>query len=208
MSIAAIKLGIAAIDSCCSCDQCYAAITALRTAIAEAEKSEPFCYLYYERGEEMFAPPDGYRPDDAQALYLAPQPTAIAEAEACEPVAWFCCVPGQNPCLRFDEPSDEQYPPGYKDPLFLSAVAQPAPKQEPAPTWTDADIAKMHRLAAALDSDETAPVQAQPAKPLTREEISDLMLISIGQRTLPEPSKPRLRSNYDQRRIYQGLLLT
>lgn len=46
---------------------------------AEAEKVEPFCWLYYERGEEMFAPPDGYRPDDAQPLYLAPQPAPKQE---------------------------------------------------------------------------------------------------------------------------------
>lgn len=49
----------------------------LVTYAQPAPKQEPFCYLYYERGEEMFAPPDGYRPDDAQALFLAAgaQPT-------------------------------------------------------------------------------------------------------------------------------------
>lgn len=41
-----------------------------------------------------------------------------------EPVAWLCCVPGQDPCLLFDEPSDERYPPGYKDPLVPAAGAQ------------------------------------------------------------------------------------
>jgi hypothetical protein len=44
----------------------------LVTYAQPAPKQEPFCWLYYERGEEMFAPPDGYRPDDAQPLFLAP----------------------------------------------------------------------------------------------------------------------------------------
>jgi len=36
-----------------------------------------------------------------------------------KPSAWLCCVPGQDPCLLFDEPPDTQYPPGYKTPLFF-----------------------------------------------------------------------------------------
>ena len=44
-----------------------------------------------------------------------------------EPVAWRCCMPGQEPILLHDEPSDERYPPGYKDPLFY----HPAPKRKP-----------------------------------------------------------------------------
>lgn len=79
MSITAMKIALNALELATTPlakdrQEVLQAITALRTAIAEAEKQEPFCYLYYERGEEMFAPPEGYRPDDAQALYLAPQP--------------------------------------------------------------------------------------------------------------------------------------
>ena len=37
-----------------------------------------------------------------------------------EPVAWLCCVPGQDAILLFDEPSDERYPPKYKDPLYTT----------------------------------------------------------------------------------------
>jgi hypothetical protein len=43
---------------------------------------------------------------------------AIEQAEAEEPYAWVCCVPGQDPCFLLSEPSDERYPPGYKEPLY------------------------------------------------------------------------------------------
>jgi hypothetical protein len=46
-----------------------------------------------------------------------------------EPVAWRCCMPGQDPILLHDEPSDERYPPGYKDPLYY----HPAPRTEQEP---------------------------------------------------------------------------
>lgn len=42
----------------------------------------------------------------------------LAEIKAQEPVAWLCCVPGQDAVLLFDEPSDERYPPGYKEALI------------------------------------------------------------------------------------------
>lgn len=35
-----------------------------------------------------------------------------------EPVAWVCCVPGQEVVLLFVEPSDERYPPKFKDHLY------------------------------------------------------------------------------------------
>jgi hypothetical protein len=37
-----------------------------------------------------------------------------------EPVAWLCCVQGQDAVLLFDEPSDEQYPPKCKEPLYTT----------------------------------------------------------------------------------------
>lgn len=93
MSITAMKSALSALDSLFNWqvdeqrgNRCVAAITALRTAISEAEK--PFCWLYYERGEEMFAPPDGYHPDDAQPLYLAPQPAQPAPKQEPNHSAW------------------------------------------------------------------------------------------------------------------------
>ena len=86
-------------------------ITAMKQAL------EALKYIGYVPRE------DGSHPIEKAITALR---TAIAEAEACEPSAWLCCVPGQNPCLLFDEPSDERYPPGYKDPLFLAAGAQDA----------------------------------------------------------------------------------
>ena len=46
----------------------------------------------------------------------------IAEQAEQEPVAWWCCAPGQDPVLLFDEPSDERYPPNYKEPLYAAPV--------------------------------------------------------------------------------------
>ena len=48
----------------------------------------------------------------------------------------------------------------------LADHASSAIAAQPVPTWTDADIAKMHRLAAALDSDEPSiagfPIKLDP----------------------------------------------
>ena len=44
---------------------------------------------------------------------------AALEAKG-EPVAWLCCVQGQDAVLLFDEPSDEQYPPKCKEPLYTT----------------------------------------------------------------------------------------
>lgn len=41
-------------------------LAALRKQI---DALQPVAWLYYERGEECFGHPDGYRPDDAVALY-------------------------------------------------------------------------------------------------------------------------------------------
>ena len=50
-----------------------------------------------------------------------------------EPVAWRCCVPGQDPVLLFDEPSNERYPKGYKEPLYTRpepAIRKPMTEEE------------------------------------------------------------------------------
>ena len=48
---------------------------ALRAALAEQPaEQEPYCYVYTENGEEYFAPPTAYVPDNAKPLYTAPQP--------------------------------------------------------------------------------------------------------------------------------------
>jgi hypothetical protein len=36
-------------------------------------QQEPYCYVYTENGEEFFAPPTGYFPDDATPLYKSQQ---------------------------------------------------------------------------------------------------------------------------------------
>ena len=36
------------------------------------EMQEPYCYVYKENGEDFFAPPTGYVPDDATPLYTSP----------------------------------------------------------------------------------------------------------------------------------------
>lgn len=45
----------------------------LRAALAEPQ-GEPYCYTYTENGEEYFAPPTAYVPDNAKPLYTVPQP--------------------------------------------------------------------------------------------------------------------------------------
>ncbi len=41
----------------------------LSTLRKQIDALQPVAWLYYERGEECFGHPDGYRPDDAVALY-------------------------------------------------------------------------------------------------------------------------------------------
>lgn len=57
-----------------------------------------------------------------------------------EPVAWRCCMPGQEPILLHDEPSDERYPPGYKDPLYYS----PSPQAEQRKLLSEEEIDKAY----------------------------------------------------------------
>ena len=38
----------------------------------EPAQQEPYCYTYTENGEEYFAPPTAYVPDDAKPLYTSP----------------------------------------------------------------------------------------------------------------------------------------
>ena len=46
---------------------------ATRKALAEqSAQQEPYCYVYKENGEDFFAPPTGYVPDDATPLYTSP----------------------------------------------------------------------------------------------------------------------------------------
>ena len=47
------------------------AITAIKEALAQPEQ-EPYCYTYTENGEEYFAPPTAYVPDNAKPLYTTP----------------------------------------------------------------------------------------------------------------------------------------
>ena len=54
----------------------------------------------------------------------------VAEPVKQEPVAWWCCVPGQDAILLFDEPSDERYPPKYKSPLYAAPVDAKAIRAE------------------------------------------------------------------------------
>jgi hypothetical protein len=63
-------------------DAMQAEINELRAELDPLKRKEPFCYLYFERGEAMFSQPDGYRPDDAQGLYLseAAKPADLYEA--------------------------------------------------------------------------------------------------------------------------------
>lgn len=39
---------------------------------AQPAQQEPYCYTYTENGEEYFAPPKAYVPDDAKPLYTSP----------------------------------------------------------------------------------------------------------------------------------------
>ena len=56
---------------------------------------------------------------DLTDLCVAMDDLRAALEQQAEPVAWMCCVPGQDAILFcFDEPSDERYPPKYKDPLY------------------------------------------------------------------------------------------
>ena len=104
----------------------------LCVAISEAEKQEPFCWLYYERGEEMFAPPDGYRPDDAQPLYLAPQqaqPAPKQEPSYRSVPHGHCTHPKCKELFQEYLVLSEKiakYEPEGKSPMILNA----APKQE------------------------------------------------------------------------------
>lgn len=51
---------------------------------------------------------------------------AVLDAQAKqEPVAWMCCMPGQDVVLLLDEPSDDRYPQGYKEPLYAAPVVPP-----------------------------------------------------------------------------------
>ena len=50
-------------------------------ALAEQPaQQEPYCYTYTENGEEYFAPPTGYVPDDAKPLYTSPSNVPAARA--------------------------------------------------------------------------------------------------------------------------------
>ena len=39
---------------------------------SQPAQQEPYCYVYKENGEDFFAPPTGYFPDDATPLYTSP----------------------------------------------------------------------------------------------------------------------------------------
>jgi hypothetical protein len=41
-------------------------------AAPHTAQQEPYCYVYTEHGEEYFAPPTGYVPDDATPRYTSP----------------------------------------------------------------------------------------------------------------------------------------
>ena len=53
-------------------------------------QQEPYCYTYTENGEEYFAPPKAYVPDDAMPLYTSPpaQRTWVG-LDQLEIDAWF-----------------------------------------------------------------------------------------------------------------------
>ena len=58
-------------------------------------EQEPYCYTYTENGEEYFAPPTAYVPDDAKPLYTAPQPVKREPLTQQEVVDGFCKTPHQ-----------------------------------------------------------------------------------------------------------------
>lgn len=60
-----------------------------------------------------------------EAAILAEQGKLAEQAKA-DPMAWWCCLPGQDVVLLLEEPSDDRYPQGYKAPLYLHPA--PAPK--------------------------------------------------------------------------------
>lgn len=67
--------------------------------------------------------------DYARALLdaLAERGYVLVDAKKQEPVAWMCCVPGQETIFLDDEPSDARYPKGFKEPLYTRPfVAAPA----------------------------------------------------------------------------------
>ena len=89
-----------------------AALPALRAAIAQAEAEiKPLYFVQHPDGSHSVADP---------------QPTAIQEAEACEPVAYQEFTETGEWFLSYGK-----HPTAKQNPLFLAAGAQPAPKQEP-----------------------------------------------------------------------------
>jgi len=92
-------------------------------------QQEPYCYVYKENGEDFFAPPTGYVPDEATPLYTSPQPPAQRK-----PVAWVVTAEAQDgtrrtfammgrlkdakDCCDFGEPSPlYKSPPAQRKPL-------------------------------------------------------------------------------------------
>ena len=64
------------VDPCIdgSCDCCWTDKESQNKA-----EQEPYCYVYTENGEEYFAPPTAYVPDNAKPLYTAPKPRREVE---------------------------------------------------------------------------------------------------------------------------------
>jgi hypothetical protein len=101
-------------------------IEAMKQALEALSCSDDFLFDYHDcepNNEQEQQRYDVARIGNRRAIESLRQ--AIEQAEKQEPVAWWCCIPGQDAVLLFDEPRDEQYPPGYKEPLYTS----PPPRQ-------------------------------------------------------------------------------
>ena len=109
-----------------------AAITALRTAIAEAEKQEPVAWAVFEgrNAHDLYLPQEydaalkmaGYKGDHAEVKPLYTTPPAAQSAPVQEPV-----IPKIKSMLQ----PDAYLQNGMLNPKYTTPPAQPAPVQEP-----------------------------------------------------------------------------
>jgi aromatic ring hydroxylase len=74
LALHGLEMGVTLIEDFGSKEQLntqHKAIAAIYEALAQPEQ-EPYCYTYTENGEEYFAPPTAYVPDNATPLYTTP----------------------------------------------------------------------------------------------------------------------------------------
>lgn len=161
MSITAMQEALFALEAALSDDRpyilhCEEAITALRTAIAEAEKVEPVAWYDEEMDCAYTASElDGGTADGLAPLFLAAGAQPAPKQEFIQPGYQLVPVEPTDKMVQASLHLDLSYMPlqeGYDRAAVYKAMlaaapvqAQPAPKQEPVATF---DVAVNERVAA------------------------------------------------------------